>query len=212
MFVYRASDIFGVLGDFYVQWGELTLPMVLPTWSTPYVEPESLVQTSPRTPTCVFRAPLCVSLSSWMIGRCQKLDVSKTGFLVSPHPPTPASSFATSVDDSSIHLTFQAKSFEVILDSSLTLASLTQSSRKHWGPAFSVGSVCESPSCVQLFATPWTVAHQAPLSIEFSRQEYWSGLPFHSPGDLPNPEIEPGSPTLRADYLPSEPPGKPTVF
>ena len=48
-------------------------------------------------------------------------------------------------------------------------------------------------SCVQLFATPWTVAHQAPLSMEFFRQEYWSGLPFPSPGDLPDPGIEPMS-------------------
>ena len=52
------------------------------------------------------------------------------------------------------------------------------------------------------------VAYQAPLSIGFFRQEYWSGLPFPSPGDLPNPGIEPGSPTLQADALPSEPPGK----
>ena len=62
-------------------------------------------------------------------------------------------------------------------------------------------------SHIQLFATPWTVACQAPLSMEFSRQEYWSGLPFPSPGDLPDPGIEPGSPTLRADALPSEPLG-----
>ena len=53
-------------------------------------------------------------------------------------------------------------------------------------------------------ATPWTVAHQAPLSVEFSRQEYWSGLPFASPGDLPDPGIEPGSPALQADSLPTE--------
>ena len=46
-------------------------------------------------------------------------------------------------------------------------------------------------SHVQLFETPWIVAHQAPLSMEFSRQEYWSGLPFPSPGDLPDPEVEP---------------------
>ena len=58
------------------------------------------------------------------------------------------------------------------------------------------------------FATPWTVAYQAPPSMEFSRQEYWSGLPFPSPGDLPDPGIEPGFPTLQADALPSEPPGK----
>ena len=54
----------------------------------------------------------------------------------------------------------------------------------------------KSLSCVQLFATPWTVAYQAPLSMGFSRQEYWSGLPFPSPGDIPNPGIEPGSPAL----------------
>ena len=53
--------------------------------------------------------------------------------------------------------------------------------------------------------SPWTVAHQAPQSMEFSRQEYWSGLPFPSPGGYPNPGIEPGSPTLQADTLPSEP-------
>ena len=50
-------------------------------------------------------------------------------------------------------------------------------------------------SCVRLFATPWAVAYQAPLSMGFSRQEYWSGLPFSSPGDLPDPVIEPGSPS-----------------
>ena len=50
---------------------------------------------------------------------------------------------------------------------------------------------------------PWTVAHQAPLSVEFSRQEYWSGLPFPPPGDLPHPGIKPGSPALWADSLPS---------
>ena len=67
----------------------------------------------------------------------------------------------------------------------------------------------KSLSRVQLFATPWTVAHQAPLSTGFSRQDYWSGLPFPSPGDLPDPGIEPRSPALQADALTSEPPGKP---
>ena len=57
--------------------------------------------------------------------------------------------------------------------------------------------------------TPWTVARQACLPMGFARQEYWSGLPWPPPGDLPNPEIEPGSPALQADSLPSEPPGKP---
>ena len=59
-----------------------------------------------------------------------------------------------------------------------------------------------SPSKVSdSFATLWTVAHQAPLSMGFARHEYWSGLPFPPPGDLPNPGIEPESPTLQADYL-----------
>ena len=61
-------------------------------------------------------------------------------------------------------------------------------------------------SHVRLLVTPWTVAHQAPPSMGFSRQEYWSGLPLPFPGDLPNPGIKPGSPTLT-----SEPPGKPDV-
>ena len=64
-------------------------------------------------------------------------------------------------------------------------------------------------SCVRLFATPWTVAHQAPLPLEFSRQEYWNRLPFPSSVDLPNPGTEPGSPALQDDSLLSEPPGKP---
>ena len=67
----------------------------------------------------------------------------------------------------------------------------------------------KSLSHVRLFATPWTVAHQTPASMGFSRQEYWSGLPFSSPGNLPNQGIEPRSPTLQADALTSEPPGKP---
>ena len=66
----------------------------------------------------------------------------------------------------------------------------------------------KSLSRVRLFATPWTVAHQALPSMGFSRQEYWSGLPFPSPGDLPDPGIEPRSPTLQADALTSEPPGR----
>ena len=66
-------------------------------------------------------------------------------------------------------------------------------------------------SCVHLFATPWTVIYHAPLSMESFRQEYWSGLPFPSPGDLPDPGIKPRSPALWADAFPSEPPGKLSV-
>ena len=69
----------------------------------------------------------------------------------------------------------------------------------------------QSLSCVQLFVTPWTVNCQAPLSMEFSRQEYWSRLPFPTPEGLPDPGIEPRTPTLQADTLPSEPLGKPMV-
>ena len=66
-----------------------------------------------------------------------------------------------------------------------------------------------SLSRVRLFPTPWTVAHQDLPSMEFSRHEYWSGLPFPSPGDLLDPEIEPRSPIFQANSLPSEPPRKP---
>ena len=70
-------------------------------------------------------------------------------------------------------------------------------------------SSVQALSHVQLFVTPWTVAYQAPHSVGFSRQEYWNGLPFPHPEDLPDPGIEPRSPTLQADALTSEPPGKP---
>ena len=69
-----------------------------------------------------------------------------------------------------------------------------------------------SHSCVQFFAIPWTVTHQAPLSMGFSRQEYWSGLPFPSSGDLPNPRIKPRSLALQANSLLYEPPGKPKKY
>ena len=66
-------------------------------------------------------------------------------------------------------------------------------------------------SCPTL-CDPWTVAHQAPLSMGFPRQQYWSGLPFPSPGQLSDPGIKPRSPALQADSLPSEPPGQPISF
>ena len=70
----------------------------------------------------------------------------------------------------------------------------------------------QSLSHVQLFVNPWTVAVQAPLSMEFSRQEYWSGLPFLSPRDLPDPGIKPGSPALACGFFTAEPPGKPMCY
>ena len=69
----------------------------------------------------------------------------------------------------------------------------------------------KSVSCVQLFLTLWTVAHQTPLSREFYRQDYWRALPFPPPGDLPNPGIEPmspASPALAGRFFTAEPPGK----
>ena len=76
-------------------------------------------------------------------------------------------------------------------------------------PISSVKVKVKSLSRVRLFVTPWTVGYQASPSMGFSRQEYWSGLPFPSPGDLPNPGIEPGSPAFQADALTAEPAGKP---
>ena len=73
----------------------------------------------------------------------------------------------------------------------------------------SESEVAQTCPTVRLFETPWTVAYQALPSMGFCRQECWSGLPFPSLGDLPDPGIEPGSPALQADALPSEPPGKP---
>ena len=70
----------------------------------------------------------------------------------------------------------------------------------------------KSFTSVRLFATPWTVAYQAPPSVEFSKQEYPSGLPFPSPGDFPKPVIKPGSPALQTDTSLSEPPGKLMIY
>ena len=70
----------------------------------------------------------------------------------------------------------------------------------------------QSLSRVQLFVTQWTVACQAPLSLGFSRQEYWSGLPFPPPGDLPYPETEPVSPALAGRFFTTEPPGKSPIL
>ena len=87
----------------------------------------------------------------------------------------------------------------------------------YWGWLFSIWAtrealliiccVCVSHS-VMFFSTPWTAAHQASLSMGFSRQEYWSGLPSPSPEGLPHPDVEPRSPALQTGSLPSEPPGK----
>ena len=71
-----------------------------------------------------------------------------------------------------------------------------------WGSSENEIESVKSLSWVWLFETPWTIVHQVPLSVGFSRQEYWSGLSFPYPGDLPNPGMEPGSPALQADSVP----------
>ena len=88
---------------------------------------------------------------------------------------------------------------------------------EHWSPHTQDLRVwsyltSEPVKLLWLFATPWAVAYQAPPFMEFSRQEYWSGLPFPSPGDLPHPGIEPKFSTLQADTLLPEPPGKPRSY
>ena len=94
---------------------------------------------------------------------------------------------------------------EVIINSaSFSLKSVPVWTINYIVTVLTVKVKVKSLSCVQLFATPWTVAHQALPSVGFSRQEYWSGLPFPSPGDLPYPGIEPGSPALQADTLTAE--------
>ena len=88
-----------------------------------------------------------------------------------------------------------------------------QRARKYWG--YSKGTECMralvAQSCLTVFVTPWTVACQVPLSVGFPRQEYWSGLPFPSPGDLPGPGIEPVSPSPAGGFFTTETPGKPKV-
>ena len=74
-----------------------------------------------------------------------------------------------------------------------------------------MSELVRSLSCVRLFATLWTVAYQAPASMGFSRQEYWSELSFPSPRGLPDSGTKPGSPLLQADALTSESPGKPNI-
>ena len=87
--------------------------------------------------------------------------------------------------------------------------SINLITRKNFPVAQRINKVKVNSLSLSDSVTPWTVAHQAPLSMGFSRQEYWSGLPFPSPGNLPDPGIEPRSPALQACALTSEPPGKP---
>ena len=115
---------------------------------------------------------------------------------------------------SSVHGIFQARVLEwVAIAFSYKQHEASTKSLDNLNSASTVGTfVLSLLSRVQLFATLWAVAHQAPLSMGFSKQEYQSGLPFPSPGDLPDPRIEHTSPALQADSLPSEPPGKEFLY
>ena len=88
----------------------------------------------------------------------------------------------------------------------------TDYAHTHTSKAFTKSTRKCTLSHIRLFVTLWTVARQALLSMGFSRQEYWSGLPFPPPGDLPDPGIEPWSPSLQTDSSLSEPPGKLSIF
>ena len=96
----------------------------------------------------------------------------------------------------------------VIQEWSRSRARTLHLTRRGIQPTWGLTCVCQSGSHVRLFTTPWTVARQASLSMEFSGQEYWRRLPFTSPGDLPDTGIKPSSSALQTDSLPSEPPGK----
>ena len=131
---------------------------------------------APLIDTAVHR-PLSVSLPSWTSLECrERSSAIKWSFQI---------------------LVYQLESRKGWF---LLLSSLVEFGFSKWA-----SRVCVSLSRVRLFATPWTVAHQAPLSMGFPRSENWSGLPFPSPGGLPKPGIEPRSPALQADSLLSEP-------
>ena len=112
-------------------------------------------------------------------------------------------------------LNFTSLSWEFVLDKQLKIwswqiqATEVSNFKLKNVRTWACRSLSQSLSLVELVVSPWTVAHQASLSMGFSRQEYWSGLPFPSPGDLPNPETEPASPALAGDFFTTEPLGSP---
>ena len=136
--------------------------------------------------------------------------VLKKFFLIAPNATTPKQSSSTYFNIISDILELVCDPLCIFLShlvNIIIVATLLELIINVW--IVKVKVKVKSLSRVGLFATPWTVAYQAPPSMGFSRQECWSGLPFLSPGDLPDPGIEPGSDALQADALPSEPPGKP---
>ena len=136
---------------------------------------------------------LLESLSEW-VKSLSRVQLFATPWTVA-HQAPPSMGFSRQEYRSGVSLLSPI----LYCDHDYTLISLMKLSLSEW---------VKSLSHVRLLVTPWTVAFQAPPSMGFSRQEYWSGLPFPSPGDLPDPGIEPWSPAFQVDTLTSEPPGK----
>ena len=135
-----------------------------------------------------------------------KVKVSESENEVAQSCPTLCNPMDCSLPGFSVHMIFQARIVEWVV-----ISFLSKNYKYTWPEYICTMCVCmrvHSCSCIRLFVTQLTIAHQAPLSIEFSRQEYWSGLPSATPGNLPNPGIEPSSPALQKDSLLSDPPGK----
>ena len=128
--------------------------------------------------------------------------------LVSQLRPTLCNPMDCGPPGSSVHGILQARILEGVAISSLRGSSPSLAVFPVTASLATSKVKVKSLSHVWLFVTSWTVAYQAPPSMGFSRQEYWSGWPFPSPGDLPDPGTEPESPALQAHALPSEPPGK----
>ena len=104
---------------------------------------------------------------------------------------------------------FHVDHYRVLIEFPRVVSSVHSSACTSWNWYLDRHLCCCLVAHLYLFVTLWTVAHQAPLSMGFCRQEYWSGLSFPSPGDLPDPGIEPVSPALAGEFFITEPPGKP---
>ena len=155
----------------------------------------------------------CCSVAKSCPILCDLIDCSTPGFPVLHSLPEFAQVHVHWSQWCYLTISFSAVSFPFCLQffpasGSFPMSWLFASGGQSIG-AVNIINKCSLLSSVWLFVTPWTVACQSPLSMKFSRQEYWSGWPFSSPGNFPNPGIKPGSPALQIDSLPCEPPWKP---
>ena len=155
---------------------------------------------------CAFRNPSCSKLISLSATEWASLDKAI------PHPVRGFSDFGISSWKRWNKFWILKRLWYVHLKRVISFSLISDDCswmklQRNWYPSSGSCSV-KLLSCVWLFAAPWTVACQVSLSMGFSRQEYWSGLPFPSPRDVPNPGIKPWSPALQGDSVLSEPPGK----